>query len=231
MTYLSGHYLYIESSRPQKPGDKARLISQAFQSTANTGSNRQCTVSGHHIDPFIPGKFIYSCNFNESIWAAAWQNQWNGMCTQRRLRTAWASAQSDQSLRCALNRKLRAQAFFMQTGKTDQSGLMPRLIWVFAGCTGHFVHFVMLQLICHLRGVWFIVLLFLLKFPHLIQTIYHNDPKSLDREVSANSVDPDQTAPEGGGWSGSTLFVDPDQTQDLHCLPFCLHLLAFNTQL
>ena len=27
----------------------------------------------------------------------------NGMCAQRRLRSAWASAQSDQSLRCALN--------------------------------------------------------------------------------------------------------------------------------
>ena len=32
------------------------------------------------------------------IWAASWQNQQNGMCTQRRLRSAWASAQSDQSL-------------------------------------------------------------------------------------------------------------------------------------
>ena len=33
-------------------------------------------------------------------WAASWQNQQNGMCAQRRLRSAWASAQSDQSLRC-----------------------------------------------------------------------------------------------------------------------------------
>ena len=30
----------------------------------------------------------------------AGQNQQNGMCAQRRLRSAWASAQSDQSLRC-----------------------------------------------------------------------------------------------------------------------------------
>ena len=35
-----------------------------------------------------------------NIWAASWQNQQNGMCAQRRLRSAWASAQSDQSLRC-----------------------------------------------------------------------------------------------------------------------------------
>ena len=40
------------------------------------------------------------------------------VCAQRRLRSAWASAQSDQSLRCALSGYLRAQAFFMRTAKT-----------------------------------------------------------------------------------------------------------------
>ena len=34
------------------------------------------------------------------IWAASWQKQQNGMCAQRRLRSARASAQSYQSLRC-----------------------------------------------------------------------------------------------------------------------------------
>ena len=38
--------------------------------------------------------------FSDQIWAASWQNQQNGMCAQRRLRSAWASAQSDQSIRC-----------------------------------------------------------------------------------------------------------------------------------
>ena len=33
-------------------------------------------------------------------WARAWQNQQNDLCAQWRLRSAWASAQSDQSLRC-----------------------------------------------------------------------------------------------------------------------------------
>ena len=33
-------------------------------------------------------------------WAATWQNQQNDLCTQRRLRSAWASTQSDQSLHC-----------------------------------------------------------------------------------------------------------------------------------
>ena len=40
------------------------------------------------------------------------------LCAQRRLRSAWASAQSDQSLRCALNGWLRTQAFFIRTAKT-----------------------------------------------------------------------------------------------------------------
>ena len=39
----------------------------------------------------------------KDIWAASLQNQQNGMCAQRRLRSAWASAQSDESLRCALS--------------------------------------------------------------------------------------------------------------------------------
>ena len=36
----------------------------------------------------------------QTIWAASWQNQQNGMCSQRRHRSAWAFVQSDQSLRC-----------------------------------------------------------------------------------------------------------------------------------
>ena len=36
------------------------------------------------------------CSFD--IWAAAQQNQQYGLCAQRRLRSAWASTQSDQSL-------------------------------------------------------------------------------------------------------------------------------------
>ena len=62
--------------------------------------------------------------------------------------SAWASTQSDQILRYALNRKPRTQRFFMRTAKTDQTGRMPRLIWVFAGCRSHFIGFIVLQLIC-----------------------------------------------------------------------------------
>ena len=36
---------------------------------------------------------------------------------------------------------------------------------------------------------------------------YSNVPKFSDRQVWKNSVDPDQTAPRGAVWSGSTLFA------------------------
>ena len=71
------------------------------------------------------------------------------VCAQRRLRSAWASAQSDQSLRCAFSGQLRTQDFFMRTAKT-LIRLMPRLIWVFTGrtlsllvlsCRGSFAYF------------------------------------------------------------------------------------------
>ena len=41
---------------------------------------------------------------------------------------------------------------------------------------------------------------------------YHNDSKFSDRQVRANSVNPDQTALN-------------KTDQGLHCLPFCLHYL------
>ena len=46
------------------------------------------------------------------------QNQQNGMYAQRRLRSAWASAQSDQSLHCPLEESLRPLLPFKRTGKT-----------------------------------------------------------------------------------------------------------------
>ena len=47
-----------------------------------------------------------------------------------------------QNLRCELNEKLRTIAFFVRTAKTlVRLGGCPRLIWVFAGRTCHFVGF------------------------------------------------------------------------------------------
>ena len=62
-----------------------------------------------HHRPHLQQMFQRHC-----IWAATWQKPTKWLCAQRRLRSAWASAQSDQSLCCALN----AYPFFMQTAKT-----------------------------------------------------------------------------------------------------------------
>ena len=44
--------------------------------------------------------WVFSVPQHSYNWAAAWQNKPNDLCAQPRLRSAWASAQSDQSLRC-----------------------------------------------------------------------------------------------------------------------------------
>ena len=64
------------------------------------------------------------------------------MCAQWRPRSASASAQSDQSLPCAHEGTFGPQLAIERTAKTDQTGRMPRLIWVFAGRTCLIVGFV-----------------------------------------------------------------------------------------
>ena len=51
-------------------------------------------------------------------WVSAWQNQHNCMCAQRRLRSARASAQSDQSLRSPLYKSLGPLLLTERTVKT-----------------------------------------------------------------------------------------------------------------
>ena len=80
-------------------------------------------------------------------WAASWQNQQNGMCAQRRLRPAWASVQSDQSSLCAQWVAKDPSFLHADSEDSDQTGRMPRLIWVFAGGTCHFVGFVTMRLV------------------------------------------------------------------------------------
>ena len=47
------------------------------------------------------------------------KNQQNDLCAQRKLGSAWASAQSDQSLPCVLSGKLpRTKVLFMRTAQT-----------------------------------------------------------------------------------------------------------------
>ena len=78
------------------------------------------------------------------IWAASWQNQHTDMCAQRRLRSAWASAQSDQislgirpvwseSSLCAQWVSKDPRFYHADNENSDQTGRIPKLIWVFAG--------------------------------------------------------------------------------------------------
>ena len=59
--------------------------------------------------------------------------------------------------------------------------------------------------ICH--SVCIFWLNYYLIKPHCLQ--YRNDSKVSDRQVCANSVNPDQTARARAVWSGSTLFTIP----------------------
>ena len=68
------------------------------------------------------------------------------VCAQHRLRLAWASAQSDQSLRCPHEESL-GPTQWTHSEDSDQTGRMPRLIWVFAGRTLILFVFVMSWLI------------------------------------------------------------------------------------
>ena len=74
--------------------------------------------------------YIWRDKFN--IWATPWQNQQNGMCAQRRLRSAWASAQYDQSSQSAWKKLGSLPTHSAHSKDSDQTGRIPRLIWVFA---------------------------------------------------------------------------------------------------
>ena len=57
------------------------------------------------------------------------------VCAQRRHRSAWASTQSDESSLSAWRKLGSLVTHWAHSEDSDQTGRMPRLIWVFAGCT------------------------------------------------------------------------------------------------
>ena len=70
------------------------------------------------------------------------------LCAQQRLRSAWASTQSDQSSLCTQCVAKDPRFHHADSEDSYQTGRMPKLIWVFAGRTCHCVGFVMRQLTC-----------------------------------------------------------------------------------
>ena len=69
------------------------------------------------------------------IWSTSWQNQQNDLCAQRRLRSALASAQSDQSSLSVWRNLASLATHWAHSEDSDRTRRMPRLIWVFAGHT------------------------------------------------------------------------------------------------
>ena len=69
------------------------------------------------------------------------------LCAQRRLRSVWVSTQSDQSSLSAWRKLGSLATHWAHSEDSDLTGRMPRLIWVFAGGTDHFVGFVTKRLI------------------------------------------------------------------------------------
>ena len=79
--------------------------------------------------------FTNSSEFSRQYrWATSWKNQQNDLCAQQKIGSAWASAQSEQSLCCPHEETWGPQLHIERTAKTDQTGM----IWVFAGRTDHF---------------------------------------------------------------------------------------------
>ena len=83
-----------------------------------------------------------------TIWATSWQNQ---QCACAPSEDSDQPGHPPSLIRVfavrLMGSYIRTQAFFMRTAKTDHTGRMPRLIWVFAGRTCHFVGFVTRRLI------------------------------------------------------------------------------------
>ena len=104
-----------------------------------------CILSLHIMPEVLNKKYeriSKSCS-EECLWATSCHFQQNGMCAQQRLGSAWASAQSDQSLRYPHEETLGPYLPTERTAKThDQTDLSLR--WAHS----HFVGFVIRRLIC-----------------------------------------------------------------------------------
>ena len=58
------------------------------------------SISSQYQDIFYINMTALKVSPKVNKWATSWQNQQNDLCAQWQLRSAWASAQSDQSLCC-----------------------------------------------------------------------------------------------------------------------------------
>ena len=103
------------------------------------------SISAHQCMKPVVSSRVYELPPNFSWWHN-WLNQQIDMCAQQRLRSAWASTQSDQSSLFAWRNIGPLTTYWLHSEYSDQTGRMPRLIGVFAGSTCHFAGFVVRQL-------------------------------------------------------------------------------------
>ena len=87
------------------------------------------------IELFIPGKRSMS-------WLMTKPTKWHVHPAKTRISLGIHPVWSVSSL-CPLRIAKDLRLLRADSEDSDQTGRMPRLIWVFAGCTGHFVGFVM----------------------------------------------------------------------------------------
>ena len=71
------------------------------------------------------------------------------VCAQQRVGSAWVSTHFDQSSLSAWRTFGFLATHWVHSEDSDQTGQMPRLIWVFAGCT-----LILLVLSCHSSNEW-----------------------------------------------------------------------------
>ena len=97
--------------------------------------------------------------FKQVIWAASWQNptKWYVCPAKTQISLGIHPVWSESSL---CTQWLAEDPVFLHadSADSDQTGRMPRLIWVFAGSEDHFIGFIVRWLIC-----WFITLFFIFK--------------------------------------------------------------------
>ena len=89
---------------------------------------------------------------SHSIWACTWQNQQNDICAQQKLRSAWASTQSDHKVVAVHMKNIEPLTTYWahgedsdQTGRmhSDQTGQIPR-----ANLSLRLGHIILLVLLC-----------------------------------------------------------------------------------
>ena len=125
-------YHVLTFSFPSKPaGNKLNLDIASINSFRSGCISSMARISNLNLSITVINNWK-----GTQIWAASLQNQQNGMCAQRRLRSALGIRPIWSEALLSAWRKLGSLAtHWAHSEVSDQTGRMPRLIWVFTGHT------------------------------------------------------------------------------------------------